>query len=121
MVMGLSGRSAPTKLKGGHSLEGDQAQLGGQHISIRRVARGTTGHVRVQTADLVSGNTGVQKLVGEPLGGQEDAIPGQDAQAGARLRSGLHGVFHLVETALRRKDRGSGIVETCHLILIYKI
>jgi len=58
----------------------------------------------------ISIHVSFQFVCAAALGGQEDAVLGQDAQAGAGVRDGLHGVLHLVQTALRREDRGAGII-----------
>ena len=57
----------------------------------------------------------VEQLVGvAALGGQHDAVVGQDAQARARVADGLHGVLNLVQMVrLVILHLGSRYKQTC--------
>lgn len=53
----------------------------------------------VQFVDLLRKNGSVQQLVGvATLGSQQNAVSGQDAQAGASMGNGLHRIFDLIQS-----------------------
>ena len=59
----------------------------------------------VQGVELLGRRVLLQELAGDlALGGEDDAVGGQDAQGGAGVGDGLEGIFDLVQTALGRED-----------------
>lgn len=61
--------------------------------------------ILVQDVQLLGGGVLLEQLGGDTaLGGQDDAILGQNANGGAGMGNGLEGVLDLVETTFGGED-----------------
>lgn len=73
-------------------------------VPVQSVLRGIYD-ILVQDVQLLSGGVLLEQLGGDSaLGGQDDAVLGQNANGGAGMGDGFEGVLDLVETTFGRED-----------------
>lgn len=67
----------------------------------------------VNFVDLIGEEHIIEEFVGvASLGCQYYAVVGQDAEAGAGMTNGLHGILHLVQSTLRGEDGCFRVIAT---------
>lgn len=101
---------------------GQQVALGGlagvvdEDVGVGGHARHGADHVVVEDVELLGRRVLLEELGGDfALGGEDDAVLGEDTDGGAGVGDGLEGVLDLVQPALWREDGSSGIVAARHL------
>ncbi len=117
-------QAAHELLAGDVFVVGEEVLLGGlasvvdEDVGVGGHACDGTDHVVVEDVDLLGGGVLVQQLGGHlALGGQDDAVGGQDADDGACLGDGLQRILDLVESALGREGDDLGVVSARHLVV----
>lgn len=67
----------------------------------------------INFVDLIRKKNVIKEFVGvAPLSRQHYPVVGQDAQTGASMTNGLHGILHLVQATLRGEDSCFRVIAT---------